>query len=425
MTGTRQPILIIAVLLIGAVLAIRILRMEPMGAAEEHEEHEDAEAAEGSTPSGPEGGRLLRDGDFALEVKLSAVSGTPPRFRVHLYQHDKPLAPTKATVRIEIRRLGGRPESFELTPLGDSLVASESIEEPHSFDVTVTAEHDGRVFRWDYPSYESRVQIDEDAARDSGVVVEAVGPVTLHTSVRVNGRILPNEDRLAHVIPRYPGIVLEARKRLGDPVAKGETLAIVQSNESLQPYAVAALIGGTVIRRHVTPGEFAGEGEDIYTVADLSSVWADFDVYREDFSKLRIGQRVRVDLGEGARPTEGTISYLSPFGAENTQTMLARVVLPNPTGELRPGLFVGGEVMVAEETVPLAVRASAMQKLEDADVVFVNEGDLYEARPFAPGRRDAEWIEVLSGLDPGQRYVAANSFLLKAEVGKSGVGHDH
>lgn len=270
-----------------------------------------------------------------------------------------------------------------------------------------------------------RVELPPGAARRSGIVVEPAGAATLQTTLRVTGRIVPDEDRLTHVIPRYPGIVTEARKRLGDPVAKGEVVAVVQSNESLQSYPVTALLGGTVIKKHVTPGEFAREGEDIYVVADLSSVWVDLDIYHRDFTRLRLGQTVRLDAGAGIPPAEGPIAYLSPVGAENTQTILARVVLSNPDGLWRPGLFVSGDVAIEQVTVPLAVRAGAIQRLDGEEVVFVRDGDAYTPRPIEIGRRDASWVEVRAGLRPGQEYVAANSFVLKADAGKSGAGHDH
>jgi cobalt-zinc-cadmium efflux system membrane fusion protein len=426
----KQILATVAVLLAGAALAALILRTDPSisGDAEgghgEQGEHGDHGDEEEGYVRGPHRGRLLTDGNFAVEVTIFE-RGVPPQFRAYLYDHDKPLSPSAATVSIELRRLGGRVGTFRFTPEGDYLRGDGVVEEPHSFDVTVIAEHQGATSRWTYESYEGRVQLPASAAAESGLVVEPAGSATLHTTLRVNGRIVPNEDRLTHVIPRYPGIVMDARKRLGDPVAKGEVLAVVQSNESLQPYTVTALISGTVIKKHVTPGEFASEGEDIYVVADLSTVWVDLDIYRQDFDELRIGQEVELAAGEGVPPARGKIAYISPFGAENTQTMLARVVLPNPTGEWRPGLFISGEVVIAEKTVPLAVRTAALQKLRDWDVVFVRDGELYEAQPVELGERDADWVEVTAGLAPGQEYVVANSFILKADIGKSGASHDH
>jgi cobalt-zinc-cadmium efflux system membrane fusion protein len=257
------------------------------------------------------------------------------------------------------------------------------------------------------------------------LVFDTAGPARIKTVLTLSGRVVPNEDRRAHVIPRYPGIVKEARKRLGEVVGAGEVLAVVQSNESLQAYKVHSPISGTIIEKDVTAGEFVGEGGVIYVVADLRSVWIDLHVYREEFPRLARGQSVTVRANDGRASATGGLSYLSPFGEVQTQTMLARVELPNPTGQWRPGWFVAGEVVVEEVTVPLAVKTAALQTFRDWNVVFMNEGDLFEVRPLELGRRDAEWVEVLTGLAVGQRYAAENSFIIKADIGKSGASHDH
>jgi len=260
--------------------------------------------------------------------------------------------------------------------------------------------------------------------KNSGIVVETAGPAKINPTIKVNGRVAPNEDHMTHIIPRYPGIVKRIHKRLGDSVAKDEVVAIVESNESLQPYEVKSSIAGTIIKKDVTQGEFVKEGEAIYTVADLGTVWVDLNVRRKDFDKLKIGQAVTIFSGDGMT-APGTVSYISPFGAEDTQTMLARVELPNRNGSWRPGLFVTGEIIVEEAAVPLAVKASAIQTFRDWEVVFMQDGDVFEIAILELGRRDAEWAEVMSGLSPGQRYVADNSFVIKADIGKSGATHDH
>jgi cobalt-zinc-cadmium efflux system membrane fusion protein len=227
------------------------------------------------------------------------------------------------------------------------------------------------------------------------------------------------------VIPRYPGIVKKIFKRLGDPVAKDEVMAVVESNESLQSYEVKSSIAGTVIGKDVRQGEFVKEGEVIYIVADLGTVWVDLNVPRKDFDKLKVGEEVTVHGGEGQSSATAKVSYVSPFGSEDTQTVLARVELPNPNGEWRPGLFVTGEIVVAEAEVPVAVRASAVQTFRDWNVVFRRHGDLFEIAILELGRRDAQWVEVLSGLEAGQDYATENSFIIKADILKTGASHDH
>jgi|GEM_PF-102117 len=270
-----------------------------------------------------------------------------------------------------------------------------------------------------------RVVLSAAAAARAGIEAAVAGPRTIETRLRLNGRIFPDEDRLAHVLPRFAGIVREVRKRIGDPVAQGEVMAVVQSNQSLQTYEIRSELAGTVIEKHVTPGEFAAEGDHLYTVANLDTVWVDLDVYRADFRRVAVGQPVLLDAGEGVAKAEARIDYISPFGSASTQTVLARVILPNVGLAWRPGFFVTGEVVVERTEVPVGVHAAAVQTIDGASVVFVQDGGAYEARTVVLGRRDEAFVELLSGLEPGERYVARNSFVLKADVGKAGAQHEH
>lgn len=419
----KQISAVILVLLAGAGLTWFVMRnAKPAAQVSGEGGHGGAAAAEAA--KGPHGGRLLSEGDFATEVTIFE-RGVPPEFRVFLYEKGKPIDPTEAKVTIELHRFGGRVDKIGFAKRDNYLLGDKEIVEPHSFDVKVVAERGGKTHRWEYDSYEGRTTMTPDAVKSSGIVIEAAGPAKIKTTIKVNGRVQPNEDHMTHVIPRYPGIVKKIRKRLGDAVAKDEVVAVVESNESLQPYEVKSSLAGTVIGKDVRQGEFVKEGEVIYSVADLGTVWVDLNVHRKDFDRLKVGEAVTIFAGEGLTNATGTVSYISPFGAEDTQTMLARVELPNPTGKWRPGLFVTGEIVVEEAEVPVAVKASALQSFRDWQVVFMAEGGMFEIAILELGRRDAEWVEVLSGLNPGQKYAAENSFIIKADILKSGASHDH
>ena len=90
-----------------------------------------------------------------------------------------------------------------------------------------------------------------------------------------------------------------------------------------------------------------------------------------------------------------------------------------------PGMFVTGEIVVAEHSVPLAVKRSGLQAFRDFTVVYAKVGNDYEVRMLDLGSQDAQWVEVLGGLDPGTVYVTTNSYLIKADIEKSGASHDH
>lgn len=90
-----------------------------------------------------------------------------------------------------------------------------------------------------------------------------------------------------------------------------------------------------------------------------------------------------------------------------------------------PGTWVSAQLQVAEYEVPLAVRREGLQTFRDFTVVYAQIGDEYEVRMLELGRQSDEWIEVLGGLAAGTAYVTENSYVLKADVEKSGASHDH
>ena len=270
------------------------------------------------------------------------------------------------------------------------------------------------------PNEVGRVELNEKQAKNANLDVEAAGPAKINVTLQLSGKITFNQDAIANVSARYPGIVKAVYKGLGDRVQKGEALALIESSESLRGYQVNSDISGTIVKKEVTIGELARDDKPIFMVADLGTVWVDFSVFPRDFKRLKPGQVVQINYADNLS-TRSKISYIAPFGSENTQSMLARAVVPNPDGLLRPGLFVTGELFVEEVEAPVAVRPSAIQNVNEKTVVFTAEGLVFEARQVELGTNDGNYVQVLSGLNAGDRYVAGNSFLLKAELGKSEV----
>jgi cobalt-zinc-cadmium efflux system membrane fusion protein len=267
----------------------------------------------------------------------------------------------------------------------------------------------------------SHVEMDQAKIAKAGIAIATAAPATLQNRLRLFGRIGANEDQLVQIQPRFPGILRSVRKRLGDSVAKDEVIATVESNQSLTTYDARSPIAGTVVEKNVSLGEFVGDQSKMFVVANLANVWVDLSVYRQDFGHIRPGLPVKIDVGGGQAAAQSTIAYVSPLGAPDTQTMLARAVVDNPNGTLRPGLFVTGEVVLDPIDIPLAVEVQSIQTIDGRSVIFVREGDRFEARPIETGRRDKDYAEVLSGLKAGEKYAARNSFVVKAELGKSAV----
>ena len=259
----------------------------------------------------------------------------------------------------------------------------------------------------------------------AGIELAKAGPGVLRDSLLLNGIVQPNQESLLQVTPRFPGIVRDVRKRIGDRVEKGDVLAIVESNQSLTPYELKASLAGTVIDRQTTLGEFVSEQKPAFVIADLSTVWVDFSVYRRDLKRVNIGDQVLIDPADGGQPIESKISYLSPVGSSETQSALARAIVPNLGLRLRPGLFITGRLTLSAKKVNVAVKSSALQTVENRTVVFVREGEKFEPRDVETGDRDQEIVEITFGVNDGEVYAAKNSFVVKAEMAKGTAEHAH
>jgi membrane fusion protein, heavy metal efflux system len=258
----------------------------------------------------------------------------------------------------------------------------------------------------------------------AGIELATASPGVLRDSLLLNGMVQPNQEALVQVTPRFPGIVREVRKRIGDRVEKGDVLAVVESNQSLTSYELKAAIAGTVVDRQTTLGEYASEQKPAFVIADLSTVWVDFSVYRRDLSRVHAGDQVLIDPADGGAPVEAKISYLSPVGSSDTQSALARAVVANTEQRLRPGLFITGRLSLSAKQVGVAVKSSAVQTIENRNVVFVRNGDKFEARDVELGERDSELVEIIFGVLEGDVYAAKNSFIVKSELAKGTADTD-
>ena len=269
------------------------------------------------------------------------------------------------------------------------------------------------------------VELSSAQLENAKITVEQAQNMMLAETLVLNGLIVPNQEQLVHVVPRFPGVIQAINKSVGQSVEEGDVLARIESNQSLQTYEITSPIAGTVLERPAALGEFADEEDRLMVIADLSTVWIDFRVYQRDFERLKQSQTVRILSGTGQELAVSQISYISPFGAADTQTMMARAVTENSNGQLRPGLFVTGEVELTAREARVAVKHVAIQYLDGEPVVFVADNGEFVAMNVELGKSDGEYVEILSGLQPGDRYASDNSFMLKAELGKGLAAHEH
>lgn len=405
------------------LMALMVGFMGCNGAISEHDDRTSrGEVAEAEPAKGPHGGRLLIDGEFVLELAIFET-GVPPEFRVWSTQAGAPVGPKDVDLHVTLTRLGGVKDEIGFAVQDDFLRGDTVIYEPHSFVVTIEARHGGATHRWQYDNFEGRTRIGPEVAEAFGLATDHAGPATIVEAITVYGRVVPNSEKVRTVSARFDGVIQSVEVSVGDTVRRGQALAKVESNESLKPYTLTAPIGGVVTERAANPGE-QSDGRRLFTIMDTSNVWVDLAVFPLDRPRVQAGASVVVEAADGDLRREGVVARLNTV-AEANQSVLARVVLDNSDGALVPGMYLTGEIQVGEHTVPLAVKRTGLQSFRDFTVVYAVIGDEYEVRMLDLGRQNAEWIEVLGGLDPGTRYVTTNSYLVKADIEKSGASHDH
>ena len=203
----------------------------------------------------------------------------------------------------------------------------------------------------------------------------------------------------------------------------------LEQESRLTKFEITAPFDGTVIDKHITLGEVVGNDADVFVVADLSSVWVDLHVYPKDLMKIKKGQRVVISAGQMIPDAEGVISYVGPVVGAESRTALARVVLPNSTGVIRPGLFVTARVAIDNVEADVIVPKDAVQTLDGKKCVFIRDEHGFEPSFVNLGQSNTGFVQVTSGLDPGRQYVTKGAFELKAKMVTSTLdshaGHGH
>ncbi len=391
----------------------------------EGDAHAEAEAEAEEPREGEHGGRLLEQDGVSVELAI-AEDGTPPKYQAWLYRDGKPLAPSSGSVEVRLKRLGNVGENHVLKAQDDgSLMATTIVGEPHSFDVEVLAKIDGKALRWAYESYEGRIEIDAKVAQEAGIRIAPAAAGIIADEHEVQGLLTPVEGRIAKVAARFPGPVQRLSVNVGDQVRAGQTLASIESNLSLTTYSVTSPISGVVLARNASVGSVATEGMALFEIADLSTLWVDLHIFGADAQHIRPGVPVSVTRMSDGVTVETTLERVLPGTATASQSTVARATIANADGLWRPGSAVKARITVEQQPAALVVPLAALQSFRDWTVAFVRVGDTYEIRPLELGKRDATRVEVVSGLKAGDQVVVEQSYLVKADIEKSGASHDH
>lgn len=305
-----------------------------------------------------------------------------------------------------------------------------------AFDVSAQDEHDhdshaehddhemGEMESHD--DHESEfAKLTEEEMAEFGIVIGSVESGMIRNETVVPGEVTVNGDQIAHIVPRFTGVVTKVLKRIGDRVQTGDVLAVVESNEGLTPYNVTALMNGTVIDKQINVGEVHQSENPAFIIADLSTVWINLNIYQMHFSDILVGQKAAITSDHGIHYVNGEISYVSPVVDEHTRTATARVVLDNRSGKWRPGMLVEGRITTDSYSASIVIPKTAIFQMEEVDVVFILTDEGFTAQPVRIGQVNHVNAEITHGLNPGQYYAASGGFTIKAELQKGSFGDDH
>ena len=233
-------------------------------------------------------------------------------------------------------------------------------------------------------------------------------------------RISPQQD-----VQQAEQALREAEIAVSNARQKLQALGASAESAALNRYELRAPFNGVIVGKHISLGEQVREDANVFTVSDLTSVWAQVSVPARDLPSVRLNERVTIKSTAFEQTAVGKVAYVGALIGEQTRTAQARVVLDNPEGAWRPGLFVNVEVAAGESAAPVAVLAEAVQTLEGRPVVFVRTATGFAPAAVELGRSDGLRVEVKAGLKAGAAYAGNGSFVIKSEAGKASASHEH
>lgn len=275
------------------------------------------------------------------------------------------------------------------------------------------------------PHVES-ISLTPSQIRNAGLLVSTAGPAQLAQKIPLFGVLSLPSDKQFRLNAPYPGLIEQVLVGVGDTVSKGQLLAKVRNNNTLQSYSLLAPAGGVVTQRWLNVGDLADS--PLLEISDDQQLWVEMSVFPTDASLLQLAQPLQLqDLDQPQSTTVQTkVSYIAPQLSlghiTRARAVLNKAELPS---HWRAGMHLQAWLTVAQQQVPVAVTQSALQQVDGNTVVFVLQDHQFIATPVEIGLIAPPYVEIRRGLAAGSRYVSQQSFVLKAELGKSSAGHSH
>ncbi len=287
-----------------------------------------------------------------------------------------------------------------------------SHEQQHSHDQEHEHEHE-------HDNSSETTKISAAMATANGIRTAIASSGTVNATLPLFATLVVPPQQEIQLSGRFPGLITDVRVAPGDSVKKGQTLATIESNESLSRYEVRSPISGVISDSHAASGNLASS-EPLFVIVDLSGLWLEIPVHPSQRTQVAAGQPVTLP----AHNISTQIDSIAP-PAHGRPYWRARAKVSNSHDDLTPGEVTLVHITTAETVAQVRVENRALQTHEGNTVVFVHHDGEYQARPVTTGASDEKFTEITAGLNPGEEYVTDNSYLIKADIGKSGAAHQH
>jgi cobalt-zinc-cadmium efflux system membrane fusion protein len=399
------------------LLACSVLSTDGFASAE----HEKT-AEQHAELKGPQGGFLLSNKKLTLELKLHDFAGST-ELRIYGYKQNKAININELSVTMRLKRLVEAPQLINFTKEENYLVSTQPINEPHSFALEVTANYKGDRINYDYEQHEARTIITQRAIERAGIKTKVAQAGIVEVTDTLFGVIAPTQHGTVDVMAPYTGLINDIFVNIGQSVNKGEALVSVTNRETLQNYIINSPISGIVTEQYLKRGELAST-RALMQIVNLDTVWVELSAFPENIEKLSIGQNAKVyDLHHHLN-AQGKVFFIAPM-MSGGHIARARIELKNPNGHWRPGMHVNSDISIAKVKASIRIKPEAIQEFNGKSSVFIRKGNVFEVRPVKLGAKNSEWVEVLQGLSPDSEYVTLNSYVIKADILKSGASHAH
>ena len=247
----------------------------------------------------------------------------------------------------------------------------------------------------------------------------ALAQANFERAQRLNAdNIIPEKDYL-----RARAEHEKARAALRAAGDKLRMMGVAPEKSSSSVFPLTAPFAGTIIEKKAVLGELAAPDQSLFTVADLSTLWIESDLFEKDLGKVRVGAQATVTVS--AYPGEvfkGRLTYISSTMNKETRTAKARVEVPNPDGRLKPEMFASAAINTTRANAKaLIVPEDAVLLLQGQPTVFVAESGGFEPRAVEVGERAQGYAVLKSGVAAGESVVVSGAYALKARLLKSQI----